>query len=156
MNPHACHQTRRHFLTKNAFGVGGLALAWLLNEDGLLAEPSRPELEPRHHDLTLKPTHHAPRAKAMISLFMQGGPSHIDLFDPKPLMRRYDGRAFPGSIKFDNAAEASTKVLASPWSFRRCGRSGIELSELVPHLAEVIDDVCLVRSMRTSVNNHGR
>lgn len=147
---------RRHFLARNGFGIGGLALAWMLEQERLRAEPSRPELEPRTHDLTPKPTHFAPRAKAMISLFMQGGPSHIDLFDPKPLMARYDGRPFPGTIKFDNAAEASSKVLASPWKFRRCGQSGIELSELVPHLGEVIDDVCLVRSMHTGVNNHGQ
>jgi len=146
--------TRRHFLASNAMGLGGLALAWLLKEDGLLAAPSRPELEPRRFDLMPKRPHFAPRARAMISLFMQGGPSHLDLFDPKPILDRYDGRPFPGTIQYDNAAEASAKVLASPWKFRKRGQSGIEISELLPHLAEVIDDITLIRSMRTGVNNH--
>jgi hypothetical protein len=146
--------TRRHFLATNSMGLGGLALAWLLKEDGLLAAPSRPELEPRRFDLTPKQPHFAPRARAMISLFMQGGPSHLDLFDPKPMLQRYDGRPFPGTIQYDNAAEASAKVLASPWRFHKRGQSGIEISELLPHLAEVIDDITLIRSMKTGVNNH--
>jgi Protein of unknown function (DUF1501) len=91
----------------------------------------------------------------MISLFMQGGPSHIDLFDPKPALEKYDGKPFPGTIKYDNAAEASSKVLASPWKFKKHGKSGIELSELLPQLAEIVDDITLVRSMHTGVNNHG-
>jgi hypothetical protein len=147
---------RRHFLAQGAMGVGGVALAWLLKQERLLADPSRPDLAPRRYDLLPKPTHHEPRARAMISLFMQGGPSHLDLFDPKPAMRRYDGQPFPGTINYDNAAEASAKVLASPWRFHRCGQSGVELSELLPHLAEIIDDVCLIRSMKTGVNNHGQ
>src|SRR5581483_8537217 len=89
-------------------------------------------------------------------LFMQGGPSHIDLLDPKPLLARYEGQPFPGTIKYDNAAQASAKVLACPWRFRRCGQSGIEVSELLPHLGDVIDDVTVIRSMRTAVNNHGQ
>ncbi|MFO0965385.1 MAG: DUF1501 domain-containing protein [Gemmataceae bacterium] len=148
--------SRRHFLATSALGIGGLALTWLLEQDGLLAAPGRPELENRHFDLLPKRPHFEPRAKAMISLFMQGGPSHLDLFDPKPGMARYDGQPFPGTIKYDNAAEASAKVLHSPWRFRRHGKSGIELSELLPHLAEVADDICLIRSMKTGVNNHGQ
>jgi hypothetical protein len=146
--------TRRHFLASNAMGLGGLALAWLLKQDGLLAAPSRPELEPHRFDLLPKQPHFQPRARAMISLFMQGGPSHLDLFDPKPMLKRYDGRPFPGTIQYDNAAEASAKVLASPWKFHKRGQSGIEISELLPHLAEVIDDITLIRSMKTGVNNH--
>ena len=92
----------------------------------------------------------------MISLFMQGGPSQVDLFDPKPALGKLDGQSFPGEIKYDNAAEASAKVLASPWKFAPRGESGVELSELLPHLASVIDDVLVVRSMHTGVNNHGQ
>src|SRR5436305_1781158 len=102
----AC-MTRRHFLANNSLGLGGVALAWLLHRDGVLGAPPRPDLEPRHFDLTPKPTHHAPRAKAMISLFMQGGPSHHDLLDPKPVMQRLNGTAFPGSIKYDSTDQAS-------------------------------------------------
>ena len=154
MNP--CPLTRRHFLATNAMGIGGVALAWLLNRDKLLSAPPRPELEPRRFDLTPKPTHHEPKARAMISLFMQGGPSHVDLFDPKPAMARYDGRPYPGIIRYDNPAQASAKVLASPWKFHKRGQAGIELSELLPCLGEVIDDVAVVRSMHTGVNNHGQ
>src|SRR5262245_4550976 len=133
--------TRRQLLSASTLGVGGLALAWLLNEEGLLAAPSRPELGPRRFDLSPKKPHFAPKAKAMISLFMQGGPSHIDLVDPKPALAKYAGQPFPGQIKYDNAAEASSKVLPSPWKFRKCGKSGIEVSELLPGLAGVVDDV---------------
>jgi hypothetical protein len=153
---HPTFLTRRRLLASCTSGVGSLALAWLLREDRLLAEPARPELEPRTFDLKPKAPHFAPRARAMISLFMQGGPSHIDLFDPKPVLAKYDGKPFPGEIKYDNAAEASSKVMASPWTFRKHGRCGMELSELLPHLAEVVDDICLIRSMHTSVNNHGQ
>lgn len=157
MNHRPCNLTRRHFLAQSSMGIGGLALAWLLNQEKLLGdEPTRPELEQRSFDLLPKRPHFKPRARAMISMFMQGGPSHIDLFDPKPVMARYDGQAFPGSIQYDNAAEASAKVLHSPWRFRKHGQAGIELSELLPGLAEISDDICLIRSMRTGVNNHGQ
>ena len=147
------HSSRRHFLATNALGIGSLALAWLLEQDGLLAQ-ERPDLERRTYDLNPRPPHFPPRARAMISLFMQGGPSHMDLLDPKPELDRLNGKPFPGQIKYDNAAQASSKVLASPWKFKKHGRSGIEVSELLPHLASIIDDVCVVRSMQTSVNNH--
>jgi hypothetical protein len=144
-------------LQTSTFGVGTVALAWLLNEERLLAAvPSRPELEKQHFDLRPKTPHHAPRARAMISLFMQGGPSHIDLLDPKPTLDKYDGQAFPGTIKYDNAAQASSKVLASPWKFRKHGQCGTEVSELLPHLAKVVDDIAVIRSMHTGVNNHGQ
>ncbi len=157
MHPDAFRRpTRRQLLSSSTLGLGSLALAWLLHEDRLLAEPARPELERPKFDLTPKPPHFAPRARAMISLFMQGGPSHLDLLDPKPALTRYDGRMFPGTIKYDNAAQASAKVLASPWKFRPHGRCGTEVSELLPHLAGVVDDILVVRSMHTDVNNHGQ
>jgi hypothetical protein len=152
----SCSQSRRHFLAANAFGIGGVALAWLLKQEGLLADPVRPELEQRHFDLLPKEPHHAPKARAMISMFMQGGPSHLDLFDPKPELQRCHGQPYPGTIQYDNAAEASSRVLGSPWRFKKHGNAGIELSELLPGLAEVIDDVLVIRSMRTGVNNHGQ
>ncbi|MBM3876591.1 MAG: DUF1501 domain-containing protein [Verrucomicrobia bacterium] len=154
--------SRRHFLAQSGFGLGSVALAWLLKQDGLLAqdaskpELSRPELEQKQFDLLPKRPHFEPRARAMISMFMQGGPSHIDLFDPKPELAKYDGQKFPGEVKYDNAAQASPRALGSPWSFSRHGQSGIELSELVPGLAGIIDDVCLLRGMHTGVNNHGQ
>jgi hypothetical protein len=145
--------TRRHFLAGNAMGIGSLALAWLLKQDNLLAAPERPELEPKHYDLTPKNPHFEPRAKAMIQLFMQGGPSHHDLFDPKPVMKKHDGKEYTQEIRLDSP-QANPRVFASPWKFEKRGQSGIELSELVPHLAGVVDDITLIRSMRTGVNNH--
>ena len=146
--------SRRQLLQHGTFGVGTVALAWLLNRDRLLAEPPKPDLEPKRFDLTPKAPHFAPKAKAMISLFMQGGPSQVDLFDPKPKLNELDGKPFPGSIKYDNAAQASSKVLGSPWKFAKRGKCGMEVSELLPHTAGVIDDLTVVRSMTTGVNNH--
>ncbi|MCE9560751.1 MAG: DUF1501 domain-containing protein [Planctomycetes bacterium] len=146
--------TRRQLLHHSTFGIGSVALAHLLNQERLLADPAKPDLEPKHYDLKLKPTHFAPKAKAMISLFMQGGPSHVDLLDPKPKLTELDGKVFPGTIKFDNAAQASSKVLGSPWKFAKRGQCGTEVSELLPHLARIIDDITVVRSMHTDVNNH--
>lgn len=133
-----------------------MALACLLNQEGLLAAPEQPQLEKPVYDLTAKPTHYEPRARAMISLWMQGGPSHHDMFDPKPMMDKYDGQPFPGEIKYDNAAQASSKVFASPWKFQPHGECGMELSELIPHMGEIADDITLIRSMHTDVNNHGQ
>ncbi|HEX3149044.1 MAG TPA: DUF1501 domain-containing protein [Gemmataceae bacterium] len=145
--------SRRDALHAGTFGVGTVALAWLLNRDRLLAEPKKPELD-RHFDLKPKKPDFQPRATAMISLFMQGGPSHMDLFDPKPALTKLDGKPFPGQVKYDNAAQASSTVLGSPWKFAKHGQSGIDVSELLPHTARVIDDICVIRSMHTDVNNH--
>ena len=154
MNPAFC--SRRHFLRANAFGLGSLALTHLLREDGLLAAPVKPDLERRTFDLLPKQPHFPPKAKAMISLLMIGGPSQMDLFDPKPMLAKYDGQKFPGDIQYDNAAEASAKVFASPWKFAKHGQCGTELSELLPHLAGIVDDITVIRSMHTGVNNHGQ
>lgn len=146
--------TRRHFLASNAFGLGSVALSWLLKQDGLLAEPPKPEL--LNFDLLPKAPHHAPRANAMISLFMQGGPSHVDLLDPKPTLNRLDGSNYKGDLKLDNVAEASTKILGSPWKFQKYGECGMDISELLPNLGEIADDITLIRSTHTGVNNHGQ
>ena len=153
MNPYR-PITRRRLLQDSTLGVGSIALAWLLNQERLLGEPAKPDLAARHFDLTPKPPHFPPRAKAMISLFMQGGPSHMDLLDPKPKLNELDGKPFPGEIKYDNAAQASSKVLGCPWKFRQHGQCGTPVSELLPCLARIVDDVAVVRSMHTGVNNH--
>lgn len=147
---------RRHFLASGAFGICSTALAWLLQQDAASASPAKPNLEPAHFDLKPKPPQHPPTAAAMISLWMQGGPSHLDLFDPKPELTKRDGQPFPGDIKYDNAAQASATMLGSPWKFQRHGQCGTELSELLPHLAKVVDEICLIRSTHTGVNNHGQ
>src|SRR5947207_2074421 len=101
-NIHQTFCSRRHFMCASSFGIGGLALGWMLKEDGLLAEPVQPELERRIYDLTPKKPHFPAKARAMISLLMIGGPSQMDLFDPKPMLAKYDGKPFPGEIKYDN------------------------------------------------------
>ena len=150
------HDTRRHFLTQQAFGLGGLALTWLLQHEQALAVPSKPALEPVTFDLKPKAPTNPPQARAMISMFMQGGPSHIDLCDPKPELTKRHLQSFTGDIKYDNAAEASAKLFGSPWKFSKYGQCGMDLSELLPHLGQVADDICLIRSMHTGVNNHGQ
>lgn len=156
--PLTAPHSRRHFLASSSMGIGSVALSWLLNHEQAQAKNpvARPELEKKVFDLKVKPTHHPARAKSMISMFMQGGPSHLDMFDPKPMLQKYDGKKFPGDIKYDNAAQASSKVLGSPWKFKKHGECGMELSELVPGLGEVVDDIVLMRSMYTGVNNHGQ
>jgi len=148
--------TRRHFLAENALGIGAVALASLLRDQGALANPEKPDLERPTFDQSPKPPAQPAQAAAMISLWMQGGPSHLDLFDPKPGMAKYDGQPFPGEIKYDNAAQASSKVLHSPWKFAKHGECGTDLSELLPHLSQIVDDIVVVRSTQTGVNNHGQ
>lgn len=147
---------RRHFLARSALSAGSLAAAWLSHRAALADEQKKPPIGPQSFDQSQKPAFAEPKATAMISLWMQGGPSHHDMFDPKPEMKKYDAQTFPGEIKYDNAAQASSKVLASPWRFSPRGHCGMELSELIPHMGSVADDICLIRSMRTGVNNHGQ
>jgi hypothetical protein len=147
---------RRQFIKNGSFGIGSLALSWLMQREQAAAEPPKPNLGKVIYDLDPKPTVGIPKAKAMISMFMQGGPSHIDLFDPKPELNRLHLKTFTGDIKYDNAAEASSKLYGCPWKFSKRGQCGMELSELLPNLANVADDICLIRSMRTGVNNHGQ
>lgn len=145
---------RRAWLQRAGGGVGALALAWLEMLDQARGAPVKPTLERPTYDLQPKPPAAPPKARAMIVLFMQGGPSHVDLFDPKPELARRHLQTYSGELKFDNAAQASAKLFASPWKFSRHGRVGMELSELVPHLGGVADEITLVRSMQTGVNNH--
>lgn len=148
--------TRRHLLQTGAFSLSPLALAWLLQQDAARGEPVKPPLQRPAPSLLPKPPARQPSATAMISLFMQGGPSQVDLLDPKPTLTRMDGRDFPGKIKYDDVGGASKKVLGSPWKFRQHGQSGTEVSELLSNLAGVVDDIVVIRSMHTGVNNHGQ
>ena len=147
--------SRREFLEKS-YGLGAIALATLMKEEGLLANPAISGAAPQHFDTLPKPPHGFGRAKSMISMFMQGGPSHIDLFDPKPELNRLDGKDFPGEVKYDDAAGASREVMGSPWKFSKHGQSGMDFSELVPNMAGIADEITMIRSMHTGVNNHGQ
>lgn len=147
---------RRHFLSTQAFSLGGLALSYLFERDGFAAPP-KPTLERPTFDVLPKATHAAPRARAMVSMFMQGGPSAVDLCDEKVELQKHHMQDYSGGdFKFDSVDQASRKLFSGPWKFRNHGECGLRLSELLPHLGSVADDVCLIRSMRTAVNNHGQ
>lgn len=148
---------RRHFLAQNALGVSSLGLASLLSRDGLLAAPAKPPLERVEYDLRPKQPVQEARAKGMISIFCGGGPSHLDLFDYKPLLDEYDGKQIPGrDIKYDNAGQATSIVMKTPWKFTKCGESGMEINaHLLPHFGGIVDDVTLIRSMHLpNIRNH--
>ena len=147
--------SRRHFLAQSAFGIGSFALAHLLQRDGLLAENGPPKPgENLPLDLKPRPPHFAPQATAMISLFMHGGPSHVDLLDPKPELSQRHGTDYPGDVTFSFVNRASKKLLGSPWKFAPRGQCGTEISELLPHTAQIADDICVLRSMHTGHNGH--
>ena len=143
-------QTRRQFLDSCAAGLGAVGLAHLLAADGASAASSADPLVPRQ-------PHFAPAAKNLIFLFMAGAPSQLDLFDPKPGLRKWHGEPLPPSMTKDMKLafiKPTAKVLASPREFSRCGQSGIEISDYMPQLQTVADDLCLIRSMRTDQVNH--
>jgi hypothetical protein len=158
-SPQNCCLGRRHFLGSGAMGLGAFGLAQLLGRDGLLAadghSPEKPPLEKLTFDTRPKAPPFPGKAKSMISLFMGGGPSHLDMFDPKPLLKKYDGKLFPGEIKFDNTGDASKTVMASPFEFKPRGQSGMEISDLLPHTAGIADEITLIRSMNLGgIRNH--
>jgi len=154
MLPDQPHSSRRSFLAQSAFGVGVFALAHLLREDGLLAEtPGKPG-ENLPLDLKLRAPHFAPRARSMISLFMHGGPSHVDLLDPKPELTKHNGTDYGGDVVYSFVNRASKKLFGSPWRFARHGQCGTEVSELLPEIAGIVDDICVIRSMHTGHNGH--
>ncbi len=138
-------QTRREMLWQSANGFGGVALASLLSMPsygGLLKDESRND-----SPLAPRPPDHKPRAKNIIFLHMDGGPSQVDTFDPKPRLNREHGRAI--SIQIPEGLREAGKVLKSPWKFQQHGECGTEVSSLFPHVAQCVDDLCVIRSMVT-------
>jgi hypothetical protein len=143
--------TRRAFLACYAGGIGPLALAHLLASEG---RPAAAAGAPRRAGpFDPQPAHHRARARSVICLFQHGGPSQMDLFDPKPELTRRHGQPYPGQLEAHFHTKVG-KLLASPFRFRRCGQAGIELSELLPHTAGVADELTLVRSMTTESVDH--
>ncbi len=138
--------SRRDLLRSAGAGFGMIALTALLAEDGLLAE--EPSLARRADDpLAPKRSHHAPRARRVIFLFMSGGPSHLETFDPKPTLQRLNGQRLPdsfGAVKTRRGVEKN-RLLATRRTFRKYGRSGIEVSDLLPYTAACVDDLCVLR-----------
>jgi hypothetical protein len=141
--------TRRELLNRIGLGFGSLGLATLLGQAGQLGaapdEIARNPLAPR------KP-HFPGKARRVVHLFMNGGPSHVDTFDPKPMLDKYAGKALP---KENLRTERKTgAAFPSPFKFQKYGQSGIEVSELFPTVAKSIDEICVIRSMHADVPNH--
>ena len=144
--------TRRHFFKQTGYGIGTLALSALLDQGVFAAPPARPHdpLAPKRPPLPAK-------AKNVIFLFMAGAPSQLDLFDNKPKLTQYNGQPIPEElIKGERFAfiKGVPKILGSPYAFGRHGKSGQEISTLLPHLADIADDIAIVRSMHTDQFNH--
>ncbi|MFP6615035.1 MAG: DUF1501 domain-containing protein, partial [Candidatus Hydrogenedentota bacterium] len=133
--------TRREMLKSSALGFGGLALSSLLNGKAFGATDS--------------PYHHAPKAKAVIFLYMDGGPSHVDAFDPKPRLREESGKPFATKIEptqFDN----NGNTLGNLWDFKQYGESGIPVSDLFPHIGSCVDDITMIHSMTSKFSEHNQ
>ncbi len=145
---------RRDFFARTSDGLLGAAFAHLFLGD-LGATEYPPGLEPPYN-LAPKNGHHPARAKSVIQLFMNGGPSQMDLFDPKPLLRKYDGQPFPGNIESignSNPTDIGV-VMGGQYEFQRHGESGMWMADPLPHLSKMADDICLVNSMWTDHPNH--
>ena len=133
--------TRRQFLLEAGGGCGALALSWLLARDGVAADAAA-------NPLHAKPPHFKAKAKAVIFLFMVGGPSHIDLFDPKPELLKHQGKPLPESFgrPVSQFTKGDTPLLASTRTFKKHGQSGLEVSDLTPNLAGCVDDIAFLRA----------
>src|SRR5215216_4837921 len=141
---------RRWFLGQCGVGLGAIGLAHLLGRPAGAAGRGAGPLAPRR-------PHFAPKAKNVIFLFMAGGPSHLELFDNKPGLAKWDGKLPPADLlKGYRAAfiDPRSRLLGPKFKFARHGQSGAELSELLPHLAKVADDLCIVKSTTTDAFNH--
>jgi hypothetical protein len=143
--------SRREILRRSGMGFGALALGGLLAEAGLAPSIARAGEAGSASPLAAKLPQFAPRARRVIHLFMNGGPSHVDTFDPKPELTRRHGQEVPQNLPTERKTGSA---FASPFKFRKYGESGIEVSELFKHTAESIDDICVIRSMQADVPNH--
>jgi Protein of unknown function (DUF1501) len=142
--------TRRHFYRDCGVGIGKIALASLL-------VGSRPVTGGSADPLTPRPPHFAPKAKRVIYLFMAGAPSQLDLFDPKPALVKFDGKPVPAEVVKDQRyafIQPDASLMASRFKFSRHGRSGAELSEMLPELAKVVDEIAILKSVHTDQFNH--
>ena len=144
--------SRREMLARSAHGFGALALLGLLSDRAFGAtvatEPARPR-----NDLRSRPPHFPPRARNVIFLYMDGGPSQVDTFDPKPRLNREHGQPFALKMEPTQFNDNGT-TLGSPWEFRRYGQSGIPVSDLFPYVGQCADDLCVVRSMTANFSEH--
>jgi hypothetical protein len=147
--------TRRGFFDRAIDGLHGAALTYLLSKDVFGASTLHADEPRRVYDLRPRRPHHEPRAKAVIQLFMNGGPSQVDTFDPKPMLERHHGQSYYNRIAADvSSPQAAGGLMRSPFTFAQHGQSGIWLSDALPHLAPHVDDIAVIRSMFNSHPNH--
>jgi hypothetical protein len=154
---HCLGITRRHFFQQCGVGVGKIALATLMTHAVMGSGPRGGGGVGRSSPLAARPPHFAPRAKRVIHLFMAGAPSQLDMFDPKPKLAELEGKPLPESVVGGQRyafIRPDAAVLGPQFKFARHGESGAELSEVLPHLAGVVDEICLIRSVRTDQFNH--
>ncbi len=164
MKSTCCHRhdvalTRREALVKSGSGIGAMALAWLLDRNRAQAATTAPGAS-FVNPLAAKEPHFSPRAKCVISLFMQGGPSQMDTFDPKPELQKLDGKPLPDSFKSSDLklqfmSAAGSTLMGSPFAFQKRGQSGLEISDLYPRLAGHADRLAVIRSCYHESFIHG-
>ncbi|MCA9100019.1 MAG: DUF1501 domain-containing protein, partial [Planctomycetales bacterium] len=146
---------RRDFFARCGIGLGSMALGSLLRDEATAGDSTSAR---RENPLAVLPTHYPPKVKRVIQLFMAGGPSQLELFDFKPKLQQLNGEVVPASL-VENKRFAflkdNPKLLGTRRKFSRVGQCGAEISECLPHLAEIVDDVSIVRTMATDVFNHG-
>jgi len=151
---------RRRFFADTGIGLGAIALTHLLSRQGLLAatvsgkDPIRPVIQPGH-PYAPRPPHFTAKAKNVLVIFCSGACSHLDTFDYKPELIRRHGQPMPGKEKLITFQGEQGALTKSPWEFKPRGQSGKMISELVPHLAELADDMCFIHSMQGKTNTHG-
>jgi hypothetical protein len=141
--------SRRELLERCANGFGAIAMAALAAKETLATQQPASRTDP----LAPRQPHFAPKVASVIFLYMDGGPSQMDTFDPKPLLTRYHGQTMPGRVEptqFNNIG----RVMQSPWRFRRYGQSGLPVSDLFPHVGACADDLCVIRSLTSNFNEH--
>src|SRR6185295_9906452 len=154
-SPCSCGRTRREFLWEAGAGFTGLALTYLLDRDGFFAKKAwaAGHTTAAANPLAPRPPHFAAKAKSVIFLFMYGGPSQVDTFDPKPELQKRDGEKVKIEIRRRQFVEGN--LLASKRSFARYGKSGTWISDLFPNLSKCVDDLAVIKSMTADSFAHG-
>ncbi len=151
------NSARRDFLRDSTFGLGGIALASLLQRDGLLADdhaPIRPQFDPSA-PLAPRQAHAPAKATRVLMIFCSGAVSHVDTFDYKPELVKRDGQPLPGSEKLVTFQGENGNLVAPQWTFRPRGKCGKWTSDLLPRMGELVDDLCFIHSMTAKSNTHG-
>jgi hypothetical protein len=152
-NPTPCGRSRREFLWEVGGGFAGLALIDLLGRDGFFAARARAD-DPARSLLANRPPHFAAKAKHVVFLFMNGAPSQVDTFDPKPALARHHGQSYQGKTPVGSNGRPIGRLMRSPFPFAKHGQSGLEVSSLFPHTSRFADDLCVVRSLYTDTAAH--